>query len=56
MTAVRQAPPPAFSSLVSFGSGIEGRPHSGYLVGALDAQVCAFRKCPVLPRGYVILG
>lgn len=29
-------------------SGIEGRRHSGYLVGAVDAQVRAFRE--VLPR------
>lgn len=33
---------------MSFSSSIEGRCHSGYLVGAMDTQVCAFRE--VLPQ------
>lgn len=44
MAAARHAPLPAFSNPAFSRSGIEGRYYSGNLVGAMDAQVGAFRE------------
>ncbi len=48
MTATRQAPRLAFSSQGLSRSAVESLGHRGYLIGAIDAQVFAFRE--VLPQ------